>query len=102
MYAIVETSGRQFRVEPGNKITVDRMSAEVGSTITLDRVLLVGGESATVGAPTVAGASVSARVLAHGQGDKVMTFKYVRRRRMRRTVGFRAKQTTLEILGING
>lgn len=102
MYAIVETSGRQFRVEPGKKITVDRMAAEVGSTITLDKVLLVEGDQLTVGTPTVAGASVSARVLAHGQGDKVMTFKYRRRRRSRRTVGFRAKQTTLEILGING
>lgn len=102
MYAIVETSGRQFRVEPGKKIIVDRMAAEVGSTITLDRVLLVDGDALTVGAPTVPGATVSARVLAHGQGDKVMTFKYRRRRRSRRTVGFRAKQTTLEILGING
>jgi len=101
MYAIVQTSGKQYRVEPGATIEVDRMSAEVGSEIALDRVLLVAGEDdVKVGTPLVDGAVVKAKVLSHPKGDKVITFKMRRRKRSRRRVGFRASLTTLEILGI--
>jgi large subunit ribosomal protein L21 len=101
MYAIVETSGRQFRVEPGATITVDRRPEEAGAEVVLDKVLLVSADDLVVGSPTVSGASVKARVVGHGQGDKVITFKYHHRRRRRRRVGFRAAQTTLEILSID-
>ena len=101
MYAIVETSGRQFRVEPGQQIVVDRIQDEEGSEITLERVLLVSDKKLTVGSPLVDGASVSARVVSHQKGDKVIAFKMRRRKRTRRRVGFRHSHTTLEILAIN-
>jgi large subunit ribosomal protein L21 len=100
MFAIVETSGRQFKIEPGATITVDRMDVEVGSTITLDRVLLISDGKLKVGQPTIDGAKVTAKVLDHPKGDKVIAFRYRRRHRTRRRVGFRASLTTLEILGI--
>lgn len=100
MYAIVETSGRQFKVAEGDRIQVDRVQAEVGSEITLDRVLLVHGDELVVGAPVVPGASISARVVEHTKGDKVTSFKFVRTRRYRRRHGYRHSHTTLEILGI--
>ena len=100
MFAVVETSGRQYRVEPGATIRVDRMKAEEGTTITLDRVLLVSGDEILVGAPTVAGAKVTATVVAHPRGAKVTTLKYRRRHRMKRKVGFRASHTDLKIEGI--
>ncbi len=101
MFAVVETSGKQYRVEPGATITVDRVQAEEGSTITLDRVLLVGGDSVKIGAPTLAGAKVTAKVVGHKLGDKVITFKYRRRHRSRRRVGFRASLTQLHIVSID-
>ena len=101
MFAIVQTSGKQYRVASGETIKVDHVDAEVGSTITLDRVLMLGGENIVIGAPTVPGASITARVVEHFQGDKVITFKYMRTRRFRRRVGYRHSHTTLEILSIN-
>jgi len=103
MYAIVETCGKQYRVEPGRWITVDRLEAEEGATISLERVLLIGGGDAVkVGNPTVEGARVEARVRSHEKGDKVITFKYLHRRRFRRKVGFRHSHTTLDIIAIHG
>jgi large subunit ribosomal protein L21 len=101
MFAVVQTCGKQYRVEPGATITVDRLGAAEGSTIKLDQVLLVGGQSVKVGDPTVAGASVTARVVGHGKGEKLITFKYRPKHRMRRRVGFRASLTTLEIVSID-
>jgi len=100
MYAIVATSGRQYRVEKGGTITVDRLDAEVGTEITLDQVLMVGGDQTRVGSPTVEGATVTARVVGHEKGEKVVTVKYKRRKRSRVRRGFRASLTTLEITDI--
>lgn len=102
MFAIVETSGKQYRVEQGGQITVDRMDAEEGAEVTLERVLMIAGDSVKVGKPVVDGAAVTARVVSHFQGDKVTTFKYRPTRRQRRRVGFRHSHTTLEITGIKG
>lgn len=100
MYAIVDTCGKQYRVEPGAKITVDRLQADEGAEVVFDRVLLIAGDELTVGTPHVEGARVTARVVSHDRGDKVITFKYRARKRYRRRVGFRSSLTTLEILGI--
>lgn len=100
MYAIVQTCGKQYRVEPEQKLTVDRLDAEEGDTITLDQVLLVGGDGLKVGTPTVDGATVQAKVVRHFRGEKVITYKYRRRHRTRRRVGFRHAHTELEILAI--
>lgn len=102
MYAIVETSGKQYRVAKGDTIVVDRMQAEVGSTVTLDQVLMVHGAEVKVGAPNVPGASVTAKVVDHPRGEKLRSFKYVRTRRYRRRHGYRHSHTTLEILDIVG
>ncbi len=101
MFAIVATSGKQYRVEPGASIVVDRMGAEVGDTITLEEVLLVSGDDTKVGTPTVAGAKITAKVVDHHKGDKVIAFKYRPRGRYRRRVGFRHSHTTLEIVSID-
>ena len=101
MFAIVETSGTQYRVEPGASIVVDRMGADVGDTVTLERVLLVSGDDTQVGTPTVSGAKVTAKVVDHHKGDNVIAFKYRPRQRYRRRVGFRHSHTTLEIVSID-
>ena len=102
MYAIIESGNKQYRVEVGGTITVDRLAADEGAEISLDKVLLVGGDQVKVGAPTVDGASVSAKVVSHSKGKKVTTFKYKPRQRTRVRRGFRHSHTTLEILAING
>jgi large subunit ribosomal protein L21 len=101
MYAIVETSGRQFKVAEGDRILVDRMQAEVGAEITLDRVLMLHGDDLVIGAPCVPGVSISARVVEHSRGEKVTSFKFVRTRRYRRRHGYRHSHTLLEIVGVN-
>ncbi len=100
MYALVETSGRQYRVSPGESIRVDRLGLEPGEDLVLDRVLLVKDDELRIGTPYVSGAQVHARVLDHGRGKKVIAFKYSRRKRTRRKVGFRHSYTTLQIVGI--
>jgi large subunit ribosomal protein L21 len=97
MFAIVATSGKQYRVEPGATIIIDRIDAEVGSEVTLDEVLLVSDKDVMIGQPTLKGAKVMAKVVDHHKGDKVITVKYRPTRRSRRRVGFRAAHTTLEI-----
>jgi large subunit ribosomal protein L21 len=103
MYAVVKTGGKQYRVSGGEKLKVEQLAAEVGAEIVLDQVLAVGeGEAVKVGAPLVAGASVTAKVLAHGRGDKVRIYKMRRRKHYRKTQGHRQNFTEIEILGIAG
>lgn len=101
MYAIIQTPGRQFRVSAGDFIDVDKMEAEVGSEIELNKILLVSGDSVAVGAPYVDGANVKAKVVGHKKLDKVISFMYKRRQRVRVKRGFRAQATTLQIIEIN-
>lgn len=100
MYAIVETSGRQLRVTPGETVQVDHLDAEVGAEITLDRVLMVGGDAPRLGTPLVEGAEVRARVVGHDKGPKVRSLMIRRRKRARVRKAFRATHTLLEILDI--
>jgi len=97
MYAIIESGGKQYRVAQGDVIQVDKLSAEIGETVTFDKVLLVHGEQVRIGTPLVDGATVTAKVVDHPRGDKVITFKYRPTRRYRRRVGFRHSHTQLEI-----
>jgi large subunit ribosomal protein L21 len=102
MYAIVKHGGHQVKVAKGTQITVNRLEAEVGATVALGDVLLIAeGSSIQVGAPVLKGASVSAKVLSHSKGDKVIIFKKRRRQNSRRKNGFRASLTTLEITAIS-
>ena len=103
MYAVVKTGGKQYRVSTGEKLKVEQLPAEVGSEIVLGEVLLLAdGEAIKLGTPLVAGASVTAKVVAHGRGDKVRIFKMRRRKHYRKTQGHRQNFTELEILGIAG
>ena len=102
MYAVVKTGGKQYRVVAGEKIKVEQIPADVGAEITLDQVLMVGeGESVKIGAPLVAGAKVTAKVVAHGRHDKVNIFKMRRRKHYRKNQGHRQTYTELEIAGIS-
>ena len=103
MYAIVETSGRQFRVTEGDRLLVDRVSARVGETVRLETVLLVGGENApSIGTPFVEGAAVEATVIAHRAGDKLIVFKYRPKKRERRKQGHRRQLSEIRIGAIHG
>lgn len=102
MYAIVETGGLQFRVEPGMKMNVPRIDSEEGSSIKLKRVLLLAeGEDIEVGSPVVENASVEAEVLEHGRDKKIIVFKRKRRKGYEKTRGHRQDYTRIEIKAIN-
>lgn len=101
MYAIIDDSGTQFRVQEGDELEVDLRDATAGSTITFDRVVLVGGgEKTLVGKPFVDGASVSAEVVDQTKGPKLEIYKFKRRKKARRHVGHRQKFLTVRITGI--
>ncbi|HKU80341.1 MAG TPA: 50S ribosomal protein L21 [Rhodanobacteraceae bacterium] len=103
MYAVILTGGRQYRVEQGAVLRVEKLDAEPDAAVTFDQVLLVGeGEGVTVGAPTVAGASVTAKVRGHGRADKVRIVKFRRRKHHRKQMGHRQHYTEIEITGIAG
>ena len=103
MYAVIKTGGKQYRVAPGEKIKIEQIPADVGAQIVLDQVLMVSdGEAVKLGTPLVAGAKVSATVLAHGRGAKVKIFKMRRRKHYRKTMGHRQNFTEIEINGISG
>jgi large subunit ribosomal protein L21 len=103
MYAVIVTGGRQYRVAQGEILRVEKLVADVGAEITLDQVLLVGeGEGVTVGAPLVAGASVTAKIRSHGRADKIRIVKFRRRKHHRKEMGHRQHYTEIEIVGIAG
>ena len=100
MFALIETSGTQFRVSEGDEIVVDRVAANVGDDISLESVLLVGGDETKIGAPYVDGAAVKAVVVDHHLGDKVDIYKYRARQRYRKSMGYRARLSTIRISSI--
>jgi large subunit ribosomal protein L21 len=98
MYAVIESGGKQYRVEEGATLKVESLEAEPGASVTLDRVLLVAqGAQVTVGVPLVAGASVQATVMGHGRHRKVVVFKYKPKAHYRRKQGHRQSFTQLRI-----
>jgi len=98
MYAVVTTGGKQYRVEAGTELSVERLAADAGSSVTFDRVLLVGdGDTVTVGTPTVDGASVSGTVLGETRGPKLVIFKFKQKVKYRRTTGHRQHMTRVRI-----
>ena len=103
MYAIIKTGGKQYRVAAGEKLKVEKLAGDIGSEFLIDQVLLVGaGDEVKVGTRLVSGASVSAKVLAHGLGDKVKIFKMRRRKHYEKNQGHRQGYTEIEITGISG
>lgn len=101
MYAVIKTGGKQYRVNAGERIKVEKLVAEVGDTVTLDQILMVSdGEKTTIGSPIIKGATVKATVVSHGRGDKVMIFKMRRRKHYRKTQGHRQSFTEIKIEAI--
>ena len=101
MYAVIETGGKQYRVELGTELEVELLDAEPGQEINLDRVLLVvDGDKSAVGQPVVADAAVSARVLRQDRGEKTISFKYRPKARRRVKKGHRQELTVLQITDV--
>ncbi len=101
MYAVIESGGKQYRVELGTELAVDRLDAQPGQTIEFERVLLVAdGDEAAVGRPTVDGARVTADVVRQDRGEKIVVFKYRPKARSRVKQGHRADLTILRVADI--
>jgi large subunit ribosomal protein L21 len=103
MYAVIKTGGKQYKVAAGDYLKVEKLDGDVGSKLVIDKILMVAdGDNVTIGSPLVAGAKVNATVLSHGKGDKVMIFKFHRRKHYRKTQGHRQSYTEIQIDDING
>jgi large subunit ribosomal protein L21 len=100
MYAIVRSGGKQYRVREGDEILVESIEAEDGADVALEVLLVEDEGKVTVGAPTVAGASVAAKVAGQARAKKVVSFKYKNKTRRRQTIGHRQHQTRLAITSI--
>ncbi len=103
MYAVVRTGGKQHRVEPGERVKIEKLEGDVGAEVSLDDVLLIGGEGEPkIGRPVVSGAKVTAKIIAQGRGEKVRVFKRRKRKGFHKTIGHRQSFTEIEITGITG
>ena len=103
MYAIISTGGRQFRVEPGHLIAVDRRAEADGDAVTFDDVRFIGTDDGNwvSGSPRIAGARVTGVIEGHARGEKIRVFTKKRRKGMRRTIGHRTALTRVRITGID-
>jgi large subunit ribosomal protein L21 len=100
MYAIIECGGKQYRVQQGDLVRVEKLDAEVGSTVTIENVLLLGGDRTEIGAPFVNGASVVCKVLNHDKNKKILVFHYKAKKNVRKRYGHRQPFTSLLIESI--
>jgi large subunit ribosomal protein L21 len=103
MYAVIKTGGKQYRVQPGDLLVVEKLEGEPGAQVAFEEVLMMGeGEAVTLGAPLIEGASVSATLVETRKGEKIKVFKKIRRQGYRRTQGHRQFETVLRVTGIAG
>lgn len=101
MYAVIKTGGKQYRVQPGDLMVVEKLDGEPGAKVAFGDVLMLGdGDAVTVGAPTVDGASVAATLIETRKGEKIKVFKKIRRQGYRRTKGHRQLESVLRVVGI--
>jgi large subunit ribosomal protein L21 len=104
MYAVIQTGGKQYRVEPGQTVVVEKLAGEAGTQIKFDEVLLISsgdGGNVTVGKPVIAGASVAGEIVGPVLGDKLTVFKFRRRKNYVRRTGHRQEYTAVKIAAIN-
>lgn len=102
MYAVIVTGGKQYKVSEGDTLFVEKLNAEEGSIVTFDQVLMAGeGDEVKVGAPTVEGASVEAKVVKNGKAKKIYVFKMKRKKNERTKKGHRQPYTKVEITKVN-
>jgi large subunit ribosomal protein L21 len=101
-YAVIRTGGKQYRVAAGDVVRVATLAGNPGDKVKFDDVLLVGGDTTTIGTPTVAGAAVEAEIVQHGRGPKLIVFKFRKRKRSRKKAGHRQDFTAVRITGVTG
>jgi len=103
MYAVIKTGGKQYRVQPGDVIVVEKLEGEAGANVSFGDVLMLGGDKGvTLGAPLIKGAAVAATLVETRKGEKIKIFKKTRRQGYRRTNGHRQMESVLRITGIDG
>ncbi|MBA2491373.1 MAG: 50S ribosomal protein L21 [Gammaproteobacteria bacterium] len=101
MHAVIKTGGKQYRVTQGDVLRVEKLTSDVGATVDFEQVLMVtDGDDISVGTPFIDGGKVTAKVRAHGRGDKIKIVKFRRRKHYRRQMGHRQSYTEIEITGI--
>ena len=102
MYAVILTGGKQYRVQQGDVIFVEKLDCQAGESVSFDQVLLVGGDEGTkIGAPVVEGAKVEGKALAQVKGQKIIVYKYKSKKNERKKQGHRQPYTKIEITAIN-
>ncbi len=100
MYAVIKTGGKQYRVQQGDTIFVEKLKAEMGDTVDFDVLMLTDGEESVVGTPIVEGAKVTGKVTGSGKGKKIIVFKFKAKKNYRRKNGHRQPFTKVEIVSI--
>ncbi len=101
MYAVIDTGGKQYRVDPGKEVKVEKLQGEVGDSIVFDQVLMTSdGEDVKVGKPFLEDTKVSGRITLQGKNKKIVVFKYKRRKGYRKKMGHRQQFTQIKIEGI--
>jgi large subunit ribosomal protein L21 len=101
MFAVIKTGGKQYKVAENDVITIERLPGEAGEAVTFAEVLLIGGETTVVGAPTIAGATVTGTLVEQNRAKKVIIFKKRRRKSWRKKEGHRQEQSVVKITAIN-
>ena len=102
MYAVVATGGKQYKVQPGETLRVEKLSGEVGAEVAFDQVLLIGeGDDVRIGQPVVDGATVRGHIIEQDKSKKILVFKFKRRKRYRRRLGHRQPYTAVKIDAID-
>ncbi|MEK5039089.1 50S ribosomal protein L21 [Sporosarcina sp. FSL K6-3457] len=101
MYAIIETGGKQIKVEQGQEIYIEKVAGEADEVVTFDKVLFIGGENVKVGAPFVEGATVTGKVVKQGRAKKITVYKYKPKKNYHKKQGHRQPYTKIVIDGIN-
>ena len=102
MYAVIETGGKQYRVAPGQTIDVDTLAGDVGADVEFDRVLAVSNDGGLSVGEAVKAARVRGKITAHGKGDKILVFKFKRKKQYKRTIGHRQAYTRVQVEEIVG
>lgn len=101
-YAVIRTGGKQYRVAEGETVRIDRLAGAAGEKVSFDDVLLIGGDTPKIGKPKLAGASVDAEIVGEVKGDKLVVFKFRKRKRSRKKAGHRQSFTAVKITKVNG
>jgi len=102
MYAVIETGGKQYRVAPGQTIDVDTLAGDIGADVEFDRVLAVSNDGGLSVGDAVKAARVRGKITAHGRGDKILVFKFKRKKQYKRTIGHRQAYTQVQVEEIIG